>query len=55
LTGMHAQAEGRVILDGMETARFHAATDADYDVVRQFVARFEAEVRKVESTPKVQR
>lgn len=54
LIGMHTQAEGRVILDGMETARFHAATNADYDVVRQFVARFESEVRKVEIPPKVQ-
>ncbi|MEW5788919.1 MAG: phosphate/phosphite/phosphonate ABC transporter substrate-binding protein [Pseudomonadota bacterium] len=39
---------GRRILAGMETARFHPASDADYDRVRAFIARFEARVRKVE-------
>lgn len=38
---------GRAILAGMETARFHAATDADYAVVADFVSRFEAQVRPV--------
>lgn len=41
-------AQGRKILEGMETARFHAAADADYDIVRRHIARFEKEVRKVE-------
>lgn len=40
--------QGRAILAGMETASFHAADDASYDVVRQYVARFEKEVRTVE-------
>lgn len=40
--------EGRRILAGMETARFHAADDASYNVVREYVKRFEKEVRKVE-------
>ena len=40
--------EGRSILGGMETARFRPATDQDYEVVRQYVARFEREVRPVE-------
>lgn len=40
--------EGRGILAGIETARFHPATDADYEVVRSYVARFEREVRPVE-------
>jgi len=40
--------EGEAILAGMETARFHAANDADYDQVRDFVARFERDVRPVE-------
>jgi len=48
LIELHLQPAGREILAGMETARFHAATDADYDVVREFVARFEAEVRPVD-------
>jgi len=39
---------GRRILAGMETARFLPATDADYAVVREFVVRFEAQVRPVE-------
>lgn len=40
--------EGRAILQGMETARFITATNADYDLVRSYVARFEQEVRPVE-------
>ncbi|MDO9317137.1 MAG: PhnD/SsuA/transferrin family substrate-binding protein [Gammaproteobacteria bacterium] len=39
--------EGISILGRMETARFLPATDMDYDVVRDYVARFEAEVRRV--------
>lgn len=41
-------AEGRAILGGMETARFHPADDASYDIVRDYIARFEREVRPVE-------
>ena len=40
--------EGPRILAGMETARFHAADDAGYGRVREYVARFEKEVRPVE-------
>jgi phosphonate transport system substrate-binding protein len=43
----HGQ-EGRKILAGMETARFHAANDASYEPVRKFIERFEREVRPVE-------
>jgi phosphonate transport system substrate-binding protein len=39
---------GRAILAGIETARFHPADDASYAPVRDFVARFEREVRAVE-------
>ncbi|MBL0125661.1 MAG: phosphate/phosphite/phosphonate ABC transporter substrate-binding protein [Betaproteobacteria bacterium] len=39
---------GRAILAGMETARFHAATGASYDVAREYIKRFEREVRPVE-------
>jgi len=49
LIGLPAQAEGRQLLAGMETARFHAAGNADYAVVSDFVRRFEAEVRAVET------
>lgn len=39
---------GRAILEGMETARFLPASDTDYEVVRDYIARFEKEVRPVE-------
>jgi phosphonate transport system substrate-binding protein len=39
---------GEAILGGMETARFHPADNADYDTVRDYIARFEREVRPVE-------
>ena len=48
LLGVEASAGGKAILAGMETARFLPAADADYDVVRRYVARFEKEVRPVE-------
>ncbi len=47
LIHLHDSTEGRAILSGMETARFHDASDDSYDVVRRFVARFERDVRKV--------
>ncbi|MDP2723392.1 MAG: phosphate/phosphite/phosphonate ABC transporter substrate-binding protein [Bacteroidales bacterium] len=40
--------QGKTILNGMETARFSMATNQDYDVVREYVARFEREVSKIE-------
>ncbi|MDP1524374.1 MAG: phosphate/phosphite/phosphonate ABC transporter substrate-binding protein [Rhodocyclaceae bacterium] len=40
--------QGQAILTGMETARFHAANDASYERVRDYIARFEKEVRPVE-------
>lgn len=48
LHDLHKTATGQKLLEGMETARFHPADDASYDEVRQFVARFEKEVRPVE-------
>ncbi len=48
LLDLHKTQEGKKILHIMETARFHAADDASYDIVRQYVARFEKEVRPVE-------
>jgi phosphonate transport system substrate-binding protein len=48
LLGLAGSAQGKAILAGMETASFLPASDADYDVVRQYVARFEREVRPVE-------
>lgn len=41
-------AEGKSILEGMETARFHPASDRSYDRIRKYIARFEKEVRPVE-------
>ncbi len=48
LVGLHESEQGKTILAGMETARFIAATDRDYEVVRAYVERFEREVRAVE-------
>jgi phosphonate transport system substrate-binding protein len=48
LLGLDGTEEGRIILAGMETARFLPATDRDYDVVRRYISRFEREVRPVE-------
>ena len=41
--------EGKAILAGMATARFHAADNATYNQVRDYVATFEKAVRPVES------
>jgi phosphonate transport system substrate-binding protein len=41
--------QGKTILAGIETARFHAADDASYSVVTDYIKRFEKEVRLVES------
>ncbi|MDH5516844.1 MAG: PhnD/SsuA/transferrin family substrate-binding protein [Gammaproteobacteria bacterium] len=49
LTELGNTAETRVILDNMETVRFHAADDASYDRVRDYIKRFEKDVRPVES------
>jgi len=48
LLGLDKTKEGKTILAGMETARFLPASDADYEVVRRYVSRFEREVRLVE-------
>ncbi|MDP2829281.1 MAG: phosphate/phosphite/phosphonate ABC transporter substrate-binding protein [Sulfuricellaceae bacterium] len=49
LAGLQETEEGRAILAGMETARFHPADDASYAPVREFIERFEKEVRPVET------
>ncbi len=41
--------QGKSVLTGIETAHFHAANDASYDVVNEYIKRFEIEVRRVES------
>lgn len=48
LLGLAQTPQGQAILVGMETARFHEAGDASYDRVRDYIARFEKEVRPVE-------
>jgi len=50
LLGLHGQAEGKTVLEGMEIARFHPADDASYEPVRRFIEHFEREVRPVERT-----
>lgn len=48
LLALSDTSQGIAILAGMETVRFRPAGDADYAVVRDYVARFEKEVRPVE-------
>lgn len=48
LYGLDQTEEGRAILANMETARFHPADDASYEPVRDYISRFEREVRPVE-------
>jgi phosphonate transport system substrate-binding protein len=47
LIGLARSPEGPAILAGMETAGFLPSSDADYEPVRRYIARFEAEVRPV--------
>ncbi len=47
LITLHDTPQGKEILAGMETARFHPATDADYEVVRRYVKQFEKDIRPV--------
>jgi len=48
ILALGASQEGQSILAGMQTAQFHAADDARYDTVRDYVAEFEKTVRPVE-------
>lgn len=48
LLRLHESAEGRKILASMETARFPAASNKDYEPAKRFIAEFERTVRKVE-------
>lgn len=48
LIQLHETPAGQGILANMETARFHAADNASYQPVADYVARFEREVRPVE-------
>ncbi len=44
LIHLHEDSQGRRVLDAMETAHIHAATDANYQVVRHFIADYETRV-----------
>lgn len=48
LLSLEESPDGASILAGMETARFLPASDKDYEVVREYMSRFEREVRTVE-------
>jgi phosphonate transport system substrate-binding protein len=47
LLRLHLSDEGRAILAGMETAKFHPASDSSYGVVQRYIDRFERDVRKI--------
>jgi phosphonate transport system substrate-binding protein len=49
LLRLNDTSQGRTILADMQTARFSAASNADYEIVRVYIDRFEQEVRPVES------
>ena len=49
LLRLDGDSEGKAVLSGIETARILPANDADYEVVRRWVARFEHEVHPVET------
>lgn len=49
LLALPQTAQGPDILASMQTARFHPANDATYQVVADYIARFERDVRPVES------
>lgn len=44
---LHTHAKGREILQAMELSHFEKANDATYDPVREFLKKFEAEVRPI--------
>ena len=49
LLGLAQTAQGTTILATLQTAAFYPANDASYQVVTQYIARFERDVRPVES------
>lgn len=51
LFALHTHARGREILAAMELSRFEAADYDTYRPVREFLARFETEVRPIRETP----
>ena len=48
LYSLHESEAGKVILKGMETSRFYKADNNSYELVRDFVKKFEKDVRLVE-------
>lgn len=48
LLELHTHGTGRAALQSMRTARFHPSDDERYSVVRDYITRFEREVRPVE-------
>lgn len=48
---LHTHAQGRKILAAMELSRYKVANDKTYDSVREFLKRFEAEVRPIRLAP----
>ncbi len=51
ILSLHTHAEGRTILETMELSRFEAADNATYEPVREFLKRFENEVRPIRLAP----
>lgn len=49
LSELNYSREGKAILSEMETARFIIASNKDYNVVRNYVNRFEKNVRRIQT------
>lgn len=52
LLALHKDEEGRRLLAALPLSHFMPATDADYDVVRDFLHHFDVKVRRLEELPK---
>ncbi|MCK9401956.1 MAG: PhnD/SsuA/transferrin family substrate-binding protein [Chitinophagaceae bacterium] len=48
LAELHESKQGKLVLAGMETARFIRARNEDYNMVKAFTEKFEKEVRKID-------
>jgi phosphonate transport system substrate-binding protein len=51
LVSLNDSQAGRAVLASMQTARFHPSDNRRYESVRDYVARFERDVRPVEAPP----
>ncbi|MCU7836758.1 MAG: phosphate/phosphite/phosphonate ABC transporter substrate-binding protein [gamma proteobacterium symbiont of Taylorina sp.] len=51
ILSLHTHAEGKTILEAMELSRYEAADDSTYEPVKEFLKKFEKEVRPIRLAP----